>query len=353
MHRKLSLLSGLLMLLVVCVLITGCTTSSDQVNQTSQPSVATTQTAGGARYTAGDIVRNPASTATTALLIIRYDPASDTYERALIYPNADGSWGYRSDTQTEKTSRSVIEKVYTELLGHKNPSSVPIGTPTIVTPVETTQVTVLTTAATLAAPKPPSITSIIPDTGYAGTSVSIKNLAGENFVAGATAALSRNASNIIRATDVRFVSNKSIVCMFVIPPDAAAGAWDVTVMNPDGQSDTVTNFFEVHRDTSLLTTSGATSSGTVPITSIDPAFAYAHDYKEFVIIGSKFQTGATVKLVRDGKTDIEGSTVRVMSDTEVRCFFDIPYTSMGTWDLVVTNPDQTYGKLSGAFEVKE
>jgi hypothetical protein len=205
----------------------------------------------------------------------------------------------------------------------------------------------------LAAPKPPSIMSIIPDTGYAGTSVSVKNLAGENFVAGATAALSRNGSSIIRATDVRFVSNKSIICTFVIPSDAVAGAWDVTVTNPDGQSDTVTNFFEVHRDTSRLTTSSATSAGTVPITSIDPSFAYAHDYKEFVIIGSKFQTGAMVKLQRDGKTDIEGSTVRVMSDTEIRCFFDIPYTSMGTWDLLVTNPDQTYGKLSGAFEVKE
>ncbi|MGB9176371.1 MAG: hypothetical protein WCB46_06500 [Methanoregula sp.] len=353
MRRKLSLLSGLFVLLVVCVFITGCTTSSDQVNQTSQPSVTTTPAAGSARYTAGDIVRNPASTATTALLIIRYDAASDTYERALIYPNADGSWGYRSDTRTEKTGRSVIDKVYTEILGNKNPSSVPIGTPTIITPEETTRVTVSATAVTLAAPKPPSITSIIPDTGYAGTSVSVKNLAGENFVAGATAALSRNGSSIIRATDVRFVSNKSIICTFVIPSDAVAGAWDVTVTNPDGQSDTVTNFFEVHRDPSVLTTSSTLSAGTVPITSIDPSFAYAHDYKEFVIIGSKFQTGATVKLLRDGKTDIEASTVRVMTDTEIRCFFDIPYTSTGTWDLLVTNPDQTYGRRFGIFEVKE
>jgi hypothetical protein len=353
MHRKLSLLSGLFVLLVVCVFITGCTTSSDQVNQTSQPPVTTTPAAGSARYAAGDIVRNPASTSPTALLIIGYDASSDTYERALIYPNADGSWGYRSDTLTEKTSRSVIEKVYTEVLGNKNPSSVPIGTPAIITPEETTRVTVSATTVTPTAPKRPSITSIIPDTGYAGTSVSVKNLAGENFVAGTTASLSRNGSNIIRATNVRYVTNKSIIFTFAIPSDAAVGAWDVTVTNPDGQSDTVTNFFEVHRDPNLLTTSSVISAGTVPVISIDPPFAYAHDYKEFVIIGSKFQNGATVKLVKDGKTDIEGSTVRVMSDTEIRCFFDIPYTSTGTWDLLVTNPDKTYGKLSGAFEVKE
>ncbi len=44
------------------------------------------------------------------MLIMGYDPATDMYERALIYPNADGSWGYRRNSNTEKASRAVHGK---------------------------------------------------------------------------------------------------------------------------------------------------------------------------------------------------------------------------------------------------
>jgi hypothetical protein len=339
---------GLVLLLVACLLIAGCS-SPDTTNQTAQPGTTTTA---GALYTAGDIVKNPSSTAGSAWLVLGYDAASDTYERALIYQNTDGSWGYRSDTRTDKTSRSVMDKVYTEKLAHTSPSSVPIVTPTIITTEQTASTTLPETTVTTAAPGAPVITSIIPDEGVAGTNVSVQNLAGENFVVGAKAKLSRNASTI-QATDVRYISNESLICTFVIPPNADAGSWDVTVTNPGGQSGTFTNIFTVHRDTSTVATTSPASSGSVPVTSIDPSFAYSHDYREFIIIGSKFQAGAGVTLQREGKTDIAGSTISVISDTKIQCFFDIPYESTGTWDVVVTNPDQTSGKLIGGFEVRQ
>ena len=71
--------------------------------QISQPVTTTTARA---TYSAGDIVKNPTSPSTTAWLVIGYDAASDSYERALIYPNADGSWGYRSDDRTENAKRA-------------------------------------------------------------------------------------------------------------------------------------------------------------------------------------------------------------------------------------------------------
>ncbi len=37
------------------------------------------------------------------------------YERALIYPNADGSWGYRLNANTAKSSRTVMDRDYTKI----------------------------------------------------------------------------------------------------------------------------------------------------------------------------------------------------------------------------------------------
>lgn len=335
--------AGPVFLLVACLLIAGCSDTT-----TAQP-VPTTST--GPRYTAGDIVRNPASAASTAWLVIGYDATSDTYERALIYQNADGSWGYRSDTRTDKTGRSVMDRVYTEKLANVPPSSVPVGAPTIVTTVKTTETPLPATTVTPTAPRAPVFTGIIPDEGYAGTNVSVRNVAGENFVVGAKVMLSRNASTI-PATEVRYISNKSLICTLVIPSDAAAGSWDVTVTNPDGQSDTFTNVFTVRRDTSVTETTSPTFSGSVPVTSLDPPFAASMGRIEFIITGSKFQNGAAVTLQKAGKPDIVADTVIVNSATQIRCFFIIPSGSRGFWDIVITNPDQTYGRWAGGLEIR-
>ena len=80
--------AGLGILLVACLLIAGCTTPyTPPATQTITP------TGTGPRHTAGDIVRNPVAAASPVWLIIGYDAASDTYERAVIFPNADGRLG--------------------------------------------------------------------------------------------------------------------------------------------------------------------------------------------------------------------------------------------------------------------
>jgi hypothetical protein len=349
MQRSPIFVPGLVLLLVASILIAGCSIP-DTANTAAQTA---TPTSTGPLYTAGDIVRNPSSTAATAWLVLGYDAASDTYERALIYQNADGSWGYRADDRTEKAKRPVMEKVYTEILTSKLPSSVPIVTPTIITPEETTGAGITATATPkTTVPTRPSITSITPDEGLAGLSVSVRNLAGDNFVAGTSVVLSRNGSTSITATGVRIVTNKSIICTFAIPSDAAVGAWDVTVRNPDGQSDTLPNFFIVHRDTSVLTTTSSIFSGTVGITYIDPPFAISRGRYDFTITGSKFQNGARVTLKKSGNPDIEADTVIPISDTQMRFIVNIPSGSMGFWDIVINNPDATYGKWTGGLEIR-
>lgn len=343
------LIVALALLLGVSILIAGCVT-----DDTVTPAVSVTTSPNAARlYANGDVVRNPASAATTAWLILGYDAASDSYERALIYPDANGNWGYRKDSRTEKAGRLVMEKVYTEIVTNTLPSSVRIVTPTIVTVAVTTPWgSSATTAPTAMVPLAPVITGITPDEGNAGALLSIRNLAGENFAAGASVTLSRNNSATITATDVRTVTNKSITCTIAIPADAAVGAWDVTVRNPDGRYDTFTNIFTVHRDTAAVTTANPAKTGAVNITSIDPPFSPSSGRQEFTITGSRFKNGATVTLKKTDSPDIEAVVVVVNSDTNMRCFFQIPTGTNGFWDIVINNMDGTYGKWTGGLEIR-
>ena len=129
------------------------------------------------------------------MLIIRYDAATDTYERALIYPNADGSWGYRRNSNTEKASRIAMEKAYTEKITNKAPASDcdpdANGSYNTATAGSTTQVTSTstTTTTTVSPTGKPTFKKIDPDFGDAGTTISITSLTGSNFQSGATVTL--------------------------------------------------------------------------------------------------------------------------------------------------------------------
>lgn len=347
MEKPSVIVCGLLVLIITTLAVGGCTDTAPsgtgaQVTATTVP---------GPLYAEGDIVKNPSSGAANAWIVLGYDAASDTYERALIQPNADGSWGYRMDTRTEHAGRAVMEKVYSEVVDNIAPSAVPVKTPTTVATMTTVAVTVTgTVAATTTEAKPPRIEKIIPDKGEAGAIVQVTDLVGDNFKNGANVSLSRAGTNEVRATGVRAVTPKSITCTFAIPADAPAGSYDVVVTNPDGQSDRYTNIFSVHRTPGAITTTYVDYAGTIPISYIDPAVGHVGD-NQFVLTGSGFQNGATVKLQKTGFTDINARESLWNSATSMRCFIDIPTGNYGEWDLVVTNPDKTYGIKYKAYTI--
>jgi len=347
MDRTSIFVTGLVILLAISVFIAGCSDSGTP--DTVTPAVTTT--IAGPLYSEGDIVRNPASPASNPWYVIGYDAASDSYERALVYQNADGTWGYRSDDRTDKARRAVMEKVYTEIITNRPLSAVPVKTPTT-SPTETTaRVTVssaVTTSTTTS--QGPKITKIIPDKGDAGTTVQVTDLVGDYFRNGANVTLSRAGSNEIQATGVRAVTPKSITCMFAIPADAPAGSWDVVVTNPDGQSDRYTNIFSVHRTANALTTTLATSEGTVPIYSVDPPVGHVGN-NQFTIAGSGFKNGAAIKLRKTGFPDMTAREAIWNSETSMLCFIDIPAGSFGKWDIVITNPDKSYGIKYAMYEI--
>ena len=92
--------------------------------------------------------------------------------------------------------------------------------------------------------QPPTVTSTTPGSGKSGTIVSITNLAGTNFRNGATVKLTKSGEPEIHATGVTVVSSTQITCSFNLA-GASTGQWNVIVANPDAQSDTLSNGFEV------------------------------------------------------------------------------------------------------------
>ncbi len=86
------------------------------------------------------------------------------------------------------------------------------------------------------------VTSITPNTGVAGGSLNVTNLAGTGFQAGASVRL-EGGGTVVNATNVNVVSDTQITCQLALP--GTLGKYDVVVKNPDGQEATLTNGFSV------------------------------------------------------------------------------------------------------------
>jgi hypothetical protein len=354
MYKKTLLVSGLVLLLISCVFFTGCTDNSSTTNTTTQ----ITSAPGSPKYVTGDIVRNPAYE--TAYLILGYNSSTDSYKRALIYPNADGSWGYRTNSNTDTVTRTVLEKTNTEKITNKLPSSIVIRRPTTVATTLVTMTTsttgiATTTTTTTTTPSPtgkPTFKKIVPDEGTAGTAVSITALTGTNFQSGATVALIKADNPNITATNVNVQSSTLITCTFTPPSNITAGAWDVVITNPDGQYVNYANIFSIHVPVNTATTTSSTNSQ--GITSISPTSTYGNDVP-MTIIGTDFQQGFTAKLTRSTGTSlvIEARTVGWDSPTQVKAWFTLPTPKQrATYNVILTMPDGTTRSLPNGFEVK-
>ena len=236
--------------LIIGVSMTGCSDSPDS-SGISDTVVATTTNA--PLFTAGDIVRSATGGDSPAWLVVGYDSATDSYTRALIYKNSDGSWGYRVNAKTEKSERVMMEKVYTVKMAQVAVASVPTNAPTIMTtdmtPIATrtaaiTKVATTATTTTIQSNARPSIKEMDPDEGEAGTTVSTE-ITGTGFLSNLTAALHRSGEDSIIATKVSWYSSSSVTCTFDLPNTTMVGAWDIVVTNPNRLSGEYTNYFTV------------------------------------------------------------------------------------------------------------
>ncbi len=91
---------------------------------------------------------------------------------------------------------------------------------------------------------------------------------------------------------------------------------------------------------------------TLSLISILPNFGYNTGIIQITgISGTNFVDGLTIKLVKSGETDIAATDISFESASKITCKFDLTGKRKGSWDLVVTNPDDNSVILTNAFTV--
>ncbi|WP_292368606.1 hypothetical protein [Methanoregula sp. UBA64] len=359
---KFLLIPGIL--LIVCILCAGCSSSSGTTDTPTTATPAVTTTTAAALYSAGDIVKSASASSGTAWLITGYDPDADTYTRAFVYQNTDGSWGYRMNSETQTTGRAALEKMYPVKVTSVTVSAVPIKSAAAASATTASSVTAATTTtagttATTVAPKP-LFKDMIPDQGNAGTTVAITDLVGSGFQSGASVQLVKSGTSI-NATSVVLVSSSHMTCAFAIPSNTPSGTWDVVITNPDGQSVTYSTYFTVHGSTSAASTTSTTttvagSSFTITSVTTSPtAVGGSTGWTGILtIVTSKAVqpgTGLVVSLSKSGYNTIYVYNPPVStSGTTITAQVSQPVYS-GSWDVKVTNPDGSFGVLTNGLSV--
>ncbi|MDD1687047.1 hypothetical protein [Methanoregula sp.] len=346
MNTSAWVIPAIIALLVAGVFFAGCSDESSTSDSAAQSSIAATPTTSAAVYSEGDIVKNPKSTVNSATLIISYNSGTDMYERATIYPLNDGSWGYRVDSKTTTISRANLEKVFTEKVSTIVVADVTIGAPTTVTTVATTATTKVTTAATTAttttsSASAPKIKDIDPFIGTAGTTVSITDLDGTNFVSGANVSLTRSGESPINATSVSVSSGTTITCKLAIPSGTTAGSWNVVVTNPDGLSNTYANLFTIYGNSSstsstTTTTTTSTAATNVTLTSVSTNVITTGGSEtsgvQIIVMGTNLAYPAHIKLT-SGSNTITGTNYYAISTQQAQDMFTIPSGYTGTYTV--------------------
>ena len=344
------ILAGILLL---AVLSAGCSDNGQSgTNLTTVPTTALM-----AKFTAGDIIAKTATSTDTFLLIVKYDAATDRYERALAYKKSDGSW-YRKDDRTEVTGRSVIEKIYLAKVAHVvSLGEVPVVTPTAAATVPTVTATTTTTTAYPA----PTVSSILPNTALAGTVVTIRSISGTNFRPGASVRLTNvTVSSSISGTSVTAQSASNITCLFSIPSGAIAGTWNVTVTNPDGQAAMLGNAFTITNTTTTTTTATTTTVTTTATTAppsptvsgITPNSGTAGMQVNITnLAGSNLLNVTSVKLIKSGQSDITATNVSIVSSSQVTGTINLAGAASGQWNVLVSNSAGQSGIGTNLFTV--
>ena len=193
----------------------------------------------------------------------------------------------------------------------------------------------------------PTVTSILVDTGTAGTTLTV-SITGTNFGTGTTVWFEKGTA-IITPTVLTFDSSEKIYCTFTLPApeDNPYGNWDVVVKNADGQSSRLIGGFIIKPP---LTTPAPT------VTLISPASGIAGTSATVTLTGTNFVVSSpqTTVWLAKGTDTIIPTVLTVNSPNQITCMFNLPAlssTSAATWDVIVRNPDAQTVIKPAAFEV--
>ena len=170
-------------------------------------------------------------------------------------------------------------------------------------------------------PSAPVLSGLSPSSGPAagGTSVSIS---GSSLVTGATVTIGGAAAT---------VTGSSATAITAVTPAHAAGAVDVTVRNPDGQSATLTASF----------TYLAAPPPAPTLAGVAPSSGPAAGGTAIVLTGTHFDAGATVT--------VAGAAASVSARSATSITATTPAGAAGTADVTVHNSDGQVATRAAAF----
>jgi hypothetical protein len=198
----------------------------------------------------------------------------------------------------------------------------------------------------------PFILTVNPSQGAINDVLTLQ-INGQTFHEAVKVSFIKGATEIICTSPVSMASTK-ILCNLDLKTSngAVAGDWDVTVLNlDDQQKGTWNQKFKII---------GSIEPPIVPpqdsqdITSITPTFTYGNDV-QMTIIGTNFQQGCTAKMTKSTSTSvvIVAREVQWNSATQLTAWFTIPISrQLGTYNVIVTNPDGNTHSLPNGFEVR-
>jgi len=186
----------------------------------------------------------------------------------------------------------------------------------------------ITTAlsVTLAA-NAPTVASLTPPYGYNSSTISISSIVGTGFSGTPGVVLNKTGQANIVATGVVLTGTTSIACTFDIT-NRQAGNWNVVVTNPDGQSATLANGFEVK-----------SSSGVATLSSISPSSAVTNTTVSVTnLAGTGFIASPLpqIYLKRSQTNDLYGS-VTSATTTSIVGTFNLTNRVPGSYQVCVIN----------------
>ena len=311
------------LLLALCMISAGCSDESpptDTANLTPFPPVP--------KYSEGDIISTASSSGSSSLyIILKYDPVTDQYTRAVIEKNADGTWGHRSSEWTEKVLRATLERTYTVLAGHVAVAIVPVVTHS------------LAPEATTGQPAgSPVVSAISPASAVTGSTASV-TITGDNFRNGAFVRLYR-AGSLPRNGTVTSLTAFTITCVFDLT-GMGNGNYNVMVINPDGQSGSGDAAFTVGEVAPVL-------SGLYPVTGA------INERVPLTITGRNFRNEVKVTFANNRSELVCDSPLTVGSE-KILCTLDLSPSRgafPGAWNLTVLNiRDGTKGTWAKMFTI--
>jgi hypothetical protein len=188
-------------------------------------------------------------------------------------------------------------------------------------------------------PPAPQITSVEPDSGRSGDTLSV-TVNGADFLVPESVWFEAPGEPAILATDFEAISANQIVCDFDLLL-ANYGAHDVIVRNIDGQTDTLVSGFYIvpagpRPVVSSITPDTTTAWGEVEITNL---------------AGDDFQEHATVRFEMDGEPTIEAHTVVFETPQKITCSINTYGAAAGFRDVIVENPDGLTDTLASGFAI--